>query len=165
MSTIAIEQKRFADISASLAHYTDGVTSNRAPMLASIILNALKIPLFGSEAVSHRQSVDAIIFDWARLNGAAWASRYCTPGRPQISPDFNEGKPLSLLALLKALDCLHYNCDGGSDHSNSLALLKSLKSAICSQIVRGSKTYDSCGWDESSRCDYLPPFASLTPNI
>jgi len=162
MSTIALDEKRFADISASLGHYTSGVTAGTAPLLASIILDALKIPVFGADVVIHRRAVNAIVFDWARLNGAAWAARYCTPRRPEVRPKFDEGKPLSLLALLKALDCLHYNCDGGSDHSNSLSLLKSLKSAICSHIVRGSKTYDSCGWDDSKTCDYLPANAEAT---
>jgi hypothetical protein len=150
MSTIFLGETRFASIATSLAyHVTRDMTPQSRPLLSSRLCGALA--LSGEwEPESLVPAIYAIVFDWQRLNAAAFERAY--QGRHGTRNDIvpvqigMKGETLSPVALFKALQCLSYNCDDGQDGRNSLALLQTLLADLAEHIVTSLPEYDSAEW-------------------
>ena len=154
MSTALLEQTKFADIHRSLVeHGTEGMEDTSCAMNASRIAHSLGIQHpFGSSGRSGvRVAAAQFVFDLARLNYAAWCDRY-EDGKDEPAPKPTEpdGKLLNLCALLKALHCVRYNCDGGRVANRSLkASLKRLREvieALTDTIIGDIPEYRDAEW-------------------
>lgn len=148
MSTVQLSDARFADIERSLLHYaTDAVTSQSMSELNGELARALDSYVFNVVPIA--QAVRTAVFDWKRLNAAAFARRYERDAEP-VRASRPRGHLLSLCALLKALRCLSYNCDGGKDSADSLARLDRVIAALTDYIVTHLPEYEAAGWFDAN---------------
>ncbi len=155
MSTATLSRQRFADIKFSLVyHATDEIRTGRSMSdLNGRIGRAICCHAFDADPV--RDAIKATLFDWQRLNGAAYAVRYAhhagaAEARDVAPVKYPKGtRLLTVPALLKALRCLHYNCDGGKDSAGSLEKLAKVCDALADYLVEQMPEYQAAGWFES----------------
>ena len=88
-------------------------------------------------------AVQSLMFDLQRINAAAYAERY-DKVRPAVSVPCG-GKILPLPSLLKALQCIRYNCDGG-DSRGALTTLNAVIESVKDEIISNLPDYKSADW-------------------
>lgn len=151
MSTPLLSPVHFAVSARSLGHYaSNGRSLKSADCLAAAICRILEVPVFGCDDGAPESAVSALLFDLQRANATAYAARY-NERLPKVSPPkIKGGKILSAVALLKALRCIHYNCDDGAAIGSSLAAslgkLEEINSALTAHIIDSLPEYDSAEW-------------------
>lgn len=86
------------------------------------------------------------------MNATAHGARYSTP-TPKVTPPkaLNSAIPLPPVALLKALQAIRYNCDGGA------AIGESFKSALstCDELIETLKEYIIDGLSEYRKAEWF----------
>lgn len=88
-------------------------------------------------------AADTLVFDLKRINAAAYGARY-NKATPSVAV-VGRGVQLSLPALLKALQCVRCNCDGGESRG-ALETLDSVIEAVTESIIDGLPEYANAQW-------------------
>ncbi len=79
-----------------------------------------------------------------QANTAAVRARYGEEDFPEYVFSFRDARPVSLVQIIKACDCLEYQCSDGPDWTNSRAA-RAL-AAIRDQAIRLFPGYESAAW-------------------
>lgn len=149
MSTPKLSNKHFASVAQSLVHFAiKARTASQSSNTAANICRAINVSPFGDDDQDVEAAIDGLVFDWQRVNCAAYATRY-NKKRPDVST-LGRGDFLSLVATYKALQCVRYNCDGGESVGaslrKSLDVLEALLETLSDSIIAETDEYSSAEW-------------------
>jgi len=152
MSTPLLDPYHFAITAHSLGHHAaHGRTSKFSESLAARLCDNLGVPVFGHDDGQPENAAARLMFDLRRINATAHAARYGdpVPPVPPLTVAIN-ATPLDPVALLKALQCIRYNCDGGEaigkSFQSSLAIVDAVIDTVRNHIIDGLPAYQAADW-------------------
>ena len=163
MSTPRIDLQTFANIRATLKDRT--ATVGGCNHLTAEIFRAFDLDPWGrpngdpeaptncrAAADNLTPAVTAAVFDWQRANWSAHVARYDGEAEKTIpSPRLPRGRDLNDAELLKALQCVRYNCDAGkscagTSFAASLPILDSLIDSLKDHLIDQIPAYVAAEW-------------------
>lgn len=163
MSTPRIDPQTFANIGATLKDRA--ATVGGCDHLTAEIFRAFDLDPWGrpngdpdtpincrGAQTNLAAAVNAAVFDWQRTNWSAHIARYDdTAEKTMPNPRIPRGRILNEAELLKALQCVRYNCDAGrsctgTSFAASLPILDSLIDSLKDHLIDTIPAYAAAEW-------------------
>jgi hypothetical protein len=145
MSTPKLSPHHWASCATSLAHYaTEGRNIRSSHQLASELCKILEVEQFGDDD-QPKMAAFVLMSDLQRINTIAHNRRYSRKAGVDYVRYGNQGVRLPLPALLKGLQCVRYNLDGGESRG-ALRKLDSILETITHSLVSSMPEYQKADW-------------------
>ena len=152
MSTPLLDTYHLAITAHSLGHHAShGRTTKSSATLAANLCRNLDVPVFGHDDGLPEGAAANLMFDLQRMNANAYATRY-GKRTPKVTPPKLPAHTAALdpVALLKALRCIRYNCDGGEAIGDSfqaaLKTVDALMETLKDHIIDSLQAYQDAEW-------------------
>lgn len=140
MSTALLDTYHFDLAAKSLGcHAMNGRSTTSSSTLAAELCRAMDVPVFGDDDAP-KQTADHLMLAWKKANALAYAHRYGEK-HPRVSGIKRVSALLEPVALLKALQCIRYNCDGGAPLA-----LDNVIEALQDYVITSLPEYEQAKW-------------------